>query len=290
MLLFIQLVITGIQTGLLYALTAAGFAMIFGATRIFHVAQGAAFALAGYTFLAAYKAALGWPLASLLATAVAIMFGLSMERWIYRPIQRHEASFFTVFVASFGVTIITQSAIEVLFGRGFVTLSTSLTDARPVLPGIYIAPVFWIAMVMTAALFLGLTAFLRFTRAGIGLRALSESRELLQAYGLSSSRPSVLAFGIGSALCVPGAILTAAVAGLQPSIGAHVMLISLAATIVGGVGSIIGAACGGLLLGVAENLSVTILNTQWSEAASFVVLFVFILLRPRGLFGIIVAR
>ncbi len=85
-------------------------------------------------------------------------------------------------------------------------------------------------------------------------------------------------------------MLTAAITGLQPAVGAHVMLISLAATIVGGIGSVTGAALGGLLLGVAENLSVTLLNTQWSEAASFIVLFAFIVLRPRGLFGFSVAR
>ena len=289
-MLFAQLIVTGIQTGLLYALTAAGFAIIFGATRIFHVAQGAAFALAGYAFLMSNAAGLAWPLAALLAAVVAVAFGVGMERWVYRPIQRHEASFFTVFVASFGVTIIAQSVIEVSFGRGFVALSTPLTQARPVLPGLYIAPVFWIALAVAAVLFLGLAAFLRFTRAGIGLRALSESPELLRAYGLSASRLSVLAFVIGSALCVPGAILTAAVTGLQPSVGAHVMLISLAATIVGGIGSVSGAACGGLLLGIAENFSITLLNTQWSEAASFIVLFAFILLRPRGLFGLATTR
>jgi len=288
--LFVQLLVAGVQTGLLYALTAAGFALIFGATRIFHVAQGAAFALAGYLFLGVYDAGLGWPLAALLAVAVAVVFGVCMERWVYRPIQRHEASFFTVFVASFGVTIIVQSLIDVVFGRGFVTLSTPLAQAKRILPGLYIAPVFWIAVAVSLAVFVTLWAFLRFTRAGIGLRALSESPELLRAYGLSASRLSVLVFAIGSAFCVPGAVLTLMISGLQPTIGAHVMLISLASTIVGGVGSVTGAACGGLLLGVAENLSISLFNTQWSEATSFVVLFAFILLRPRGLFGHVVTR
>ena len=289
-MLFAQLVVTGIQTGLLYALTAAGFALIFGATRIFHVAQGAAFALAGYAFVKADAAGIGWPLAAVLAVAVAVVFGLGMERLVYRPIQRHEASFFTVFVASFGVTIMVQSLIEELFGRSFVAISSPFTQAVEVLPGLYLAPIFWVALATAVVLFAALAGFLRFTRAGIGLRALSESPELLRAYGLSASRLSALAFAIGSALCVPGAVLTAAITGLQPTVGAHVMLISLAATIVGGIGSVTGAALGGLLLGVAENLSVTLLNTQWSEAASFIVLFAFILLRPRGLFGFVVAR
>jgi branched-chain amino acid transport system permease protein len=73
--------------------------------------------------------------------------------------------------------------------------------------------------------------------------------------------------------------------GIQPADGAHVMLVSLAATVMGGIGSISGAALSGLLLGLVENLVVSMVDTQWSEAASFVVLFGFILFRPNGLMG-----
>jgi len=90
---------------------------------------------------------------------------------------------------------------------------------------------------------------------------------------------------IGSAVVVPGAIFTAMTAGLNPAIGTHVMLVSLAATIVGGIGSIRGAACGGLLLGLAENLAYWKLDPQWSEAVTFIVLFAFIIFRPSGFFG-----
>ena len=118
-MLFLQLLATGIQTGALYALTAAGFALIFGATRIFHVAHGATFALAGYVFAASVNGGLGWPIGCVLAAIVAVSFGLGMELLVYRPIQRHVASVFTVFVAALGAVIVVQSCIEIVFGRGF---------------------------------------------------------------------------------------------------------------------------------------------------------------------------
>lgn len=289
-MLLLQLLVSGIQTGAIYALTAAGFALIFGATRIFHVAHGAAFAIAGYAFLGATEAGLPWPVGCLLALLLATGFGLAMDACIYRPIQRHEGSFFTVFVAAFGMSIVVQSLIELGFGRGFVAISSGLTRARQVLPGLYLADVFWVAVGVALALFALVTLFLERTRAGIGLRALSENPELLRAYGLSSRQLSALAFGLGSALVVPGAVLTAMTSGLQPAIAAQVMLVSLAAAIVGGIGSLHGAALAGLLLGVVENLVVAVLDTQWSAAAGFVVLFAFILFRPNGLFGRAVAR
>jgi len=289
-MLFLQLLLSGVQTGAIYALTAAGFALIFGATRIFHVAHGATFALAGYAFLACSQAGLPWPVGCLAALLVAVGFGLAMDAFIYRPIQRHEGSFFTVFVAAFGMTIAVQSLIELGFGRGFAAVDTPLTMARAVVPGLYLADIFWVAVGVALVLFILVTLFLERTRAGIGLRALSENPELLRAYGLSSRRLSALAFGLGSALAVPGAVLTATTSGLQPSISAQVMLISLAAAVVGGIGSLRGAALAGLLLGVVENLVISVVDTQWSSAAGFVVLFAFILFRPSGLFGQAVTR
>lgn len=289
-MLFLQLFISGLQTGAIYALTAAGFALIFGATRVFHVAHGATFALAGYAFLACTDAGLPWPVGALAALVLAVAFGLAMDAFIYRPIQRHEGSFFTVFVAAFGMSIVVQSVIELAFGRGFVTVSSPLTMAREVAPGIYLADIFWVAAGVAVALFVLVTLFLERTRAGIGLRALSENPELLRAYGLSSRRLSAMAFGLGSALAVPGAILTTMTSGLQPAISHQVMLISLAAAVVGGIGSLRGAALAGLLLGVVENLVIGVLDTQWSAAAGFVVLFAFILFKPSGLFGQAVTR
>ncbi len=89
---------------------------------------------------------------------------------------------------------------------------------------------------------------------------------------------------------MPGAVLSAATSGLQPSVGPHVMLVSLAAAIVGGIGSLRGAVLAGILLGVTEALVVSVLDTAWSEAAGFVLLFGFILFRPSGLLGHAVAR
>ena len=114
---------------------------------------------------------------------------------------------------------------------------------------------------------------------------LGEQPGLVRIFGLDPARISQYAFAIGSAIVVPGAIFTSMTAGLNPASGAHVMLIRLAATIVGGIGSLRGAAYGGILLGLAENLSLWRLDAQWSEAVTFVVLFLFIIFRPAGFFG-----
>lgn len=285
-MLLLQLLVNGLQLGAIYALTAVGFSLIFGATKIFHVAHGAAFTIAGYLFWWGVATVhLPWPVAALLAAVAAVVFGLMMERVVYRPIQRHEASFFTVFIAAFGVQIIVQNLIEMIFGRSFVSVTTSLSRSVEVLPGLFIAPVAVISILVALAFFTVLTLYLARTHMGMAMRALSENPDLVRVFGLDPARVSQYAFAIGSAIVVPGAILTSMTAGLNPAIGAHVMLISLAATIVGGIGSLRGAAYGGMLLGLAENLALWILDPQWSEAVTFVVLFLFIIFKPSGFLG-----
>lgn len=289
-MLLLQLLLQGLQVGALYALTAAGFALIFGATRIFHFAHGSAFTLAGYAFLFATQAGWPWYLGGLAGVAVATLFGLGIYWLVYRPIQRHEGSFFTVFVAAFGVGIVVQNLVGMFAGRGFASVDTPLSRASEVLPDVFLAQVFWVAIGLSLLLFLLLSLFLTRHHAGVALRALHQNPDLLRAYGLSSTKLSLLAFAVGSALAAPAAILTSMTSGLNEAIGHHVMLISMAATIVGGVGSLRGAALAGLMLGVAESVALSFVDTQWAEAVSFLVLFAFILFRPSGIFGIAQAR
>lgn len=285
-MLLIQLLVNGIQVGALYALMAAGFSMIFGSTKIFHVAHGATFTIAAYLFYAAVALwGLPWPLAVAMAAGAAVLFGLLMDRFVYAPIQGHHGSLFTVFVASFGMVIVVQNVIGMAFGRSFVTVSTSLSRAVEILPGLYVGPIAGLAVLAALLCFGALNWMLTRTHLGMALRALSESADLVRVYGLQPRKLSAVAFVIGSLLVVPGAIITACSNGLNPAVGNHVMLISLAATIVGGVGSVRGAAIAGVVLGVAESLSLWVLEPQWSEAVAFIVLFLCIMLRPSGFFG-----
>ncbi len=285
-MLLVQLLINGLQLGAIYALTAVGFALIFGSTKVFHVAHGASFTLAGYlvwwgmnTLQWHWLAAIG------LAVVVVVLFGLFMERCVYRPIQRHEGAFFTVFIAAFGMQIVVQNLVGTVFGRNFETVTVPISQASEILPNVFVAPLAGVAVMVAVLFFVALTVFLSRTQVGTGLRALADNPDLVRIFGLEPTRLAQVAFALGSALVVPAAALTAMSQGINPGIGAHIMLISLAATIVGGIGSLKGAALGGLLLGLAESLAGWKLDPQWSEAVTFVILFVFIIFRPAGFMG-----
>jgi branched-chain amino acid transport system permease protein len=284
-MLLLQLLIDGIQLGALYALMAVGFAIIFGSTRVFHYAHGATYVIIGYIFyFTGERLGLPWWVAALLAAACGVLFGVLLDRFVYRPIQRDEGSFFTVFVASFGIGVVVENVIILLFGASFVSITTPLTRGQDV-HGIVISQLGVIAVVATICLFTFLNWFLARTDTGVALRALSENPELVRGFGLNPRRLSQYAFAMGSLLVAPAALVATCVTGLTPSAGHRVVLISIAASIIGGIGSLRGAGLGGLILGLAESLAIWRFSTGWSEAVAFVILLCFILIRPSGLFG-----
>jgi len=286
-MLFLQLLVDGLQLGALYALMAVGFAMIFGSTRIFHYAHGTTYVIVGYLFYyLAERLHVPWWLAAIAAAAAGVVFGVLLDRWMYRPIQRDEGSFFTVFVASFGIGVVVENIIIILFGASFVSISTPLTRAADVGGGIVVSYLGMFSVLVALLLFAFLNWFLAKTDVGVALRALSENPELVRGFGLNPRRLSQYAFAIGSLLVAPAALVATCVTGLTPTAGHRVVLISIAASIIGGIGSLRGAGLGGLILGLAESLAIWKLSTGWSEAVAFVILFCFILARPSGLFGI----
>ena len=285
-MLYLQLLVNGIQTGALYALIAAGFSLIFGMTRVFHAAHGATFTIAGFVFYECYQVfELGLVLSVLGSALAAGLFGTLLNRWVYVVIQRHEGSFFTVFAASFGAAIVVENLIAIFFGKGLMTVSTDWSRSVEMIPGLFVAPMSFVAVVVAIICFAVLHGLFTHTSLGVALRALGENPTLIDVCGLNQRDLGKYAFLIGSVIVVPAAVLTATTSGLSPSMGHHIMMISIAATIVGGVGSLKGAAMAGMLFGLAENLSLAFFEPQWSEAVTFVILFLFIIFRPGGFYG-----
>lgn len=285
-MLYLQLLVNGIQTGAMYALIAAGFSLIFGMTRVFHAAHGATFTIAGFVFYECYQVfELGLILSVLGSTLAAGLFGMLLNRWVYVVIQRHEGSFFTVFAASFGAAIVVENLIAIFFGKGLMTVSTDWSRSVEMMPGLFVAPMSFVAVIVAIICFAILHWLFTHTSLGVALRALGENPMLIDVFGLNQRELGKYAFLIGSVLVVPAAVLTATTTGLSASMGHHIMMISIAATIVGGVGSLRGAAMAGMLFGLAENLSLAFFEPQWSEAVTFVILFLFIIFRPGGFYG-----
>ena len=284
--LFLQLSATGLVVGSLYVLCALGWGLIYGTTLHFHVAHGAVFTLAAYYAYAAQKF-LGLPLAVAVAAAIfaAALSGMLIDLFIYQPLERRGAIRTTLFIASLGLLTLIENVLAILFTPDPLRMEVgSLADA------VQLGPVFLtrlhLVSVATAILgFLLLMAFLKHSRWGHAIRAVSSSPEMARTVGIDLKRVHLLTYAVGSAISAPAGILVAMDVGAEPYRGTTFVLLASVAVIMGGIGSIPGALLGALFLALLENLGVWKIPSEWQSSISFGVFLLFIVVRPRGFFG-----
>jgi branched-chain amino acid transport system permease protein len=280
---FLPLLVTGVTLGSVLAVLSLGFAISYWPSRHFHFAYGSVFICATYAiwYVAADR---GWPLAIGIVAGggVAVVVGLACYFVFYRPLRDEQ----TIFLTSFALSILVQNVLQILFsanpqaiqlphflaGRAF-----SLSATAPV-------TVFALAeIVICLGIWALVELFLRRSRAGTGLRALSSDPFLTECVGIESRRLTALAYVIGSLLATVGAVFFALDYGLTPDAGTTPLFYAINAVLIGGTFSMTGAGLGGLLLGLVVNLGIWHLPSAWQTSIAFAVLFIILVVRPQGL-------
>jgi branched-chain amino acid transport system permease protein len=216
------------------------------------------------------------------AALVGGLVGVATELGLYRALRRVDASQLNIFLASLGLLIAGQSAVLIAFGP-----QARAIEGFP-MTGIALGPVAFTtieALWLVAAWVLvgGLMAWLWLTRHGLAIRAVASNPELAQCVGVERERVFLLVFAIGSALVGVAGTLVALRDTASPTMGVHPVLSAFIAVFLGGIGSIPGAAVGGVLLGLAENMGGLVLPGYWQGVIAFVVLFTILVFRPSGL-------
>jgi branched-chain amino acid transport system permease protein len=284
--LFLQLAATGLVVGSLYVLCAIGWGLIYGTTLHFHVAHGAVFTLAAYYAYAAQKF-LGLPLAIAVigAIAAAALSGMLIDLLIYQPLERRGAIRTTLFIASLGLLTLIENVLAIIFTPDPLRMDVGWL-AGPVQLGPVFLTRLHLVSVATAILgFLALMTFLKHSLLGRAIRAVSSSPEMARTVGIDLKRVHLLTYAVGSAISAPAGILLAMDVGVEPYRGTTFVLLASVAVIMGGIGSIPGALLGALFLALLENLGVWKIPSEWQSSISFGVFLIFIVVRPRGLFG-----
>jgi len=285
LLLLLQLFIDGLTSGALYALMAVGFALIYNGTRILHLAHGAVFTFGGYAlYLLAIPLGLPLPLAIAGAILAAAGLGVAIELAVYRPLRGRGSGAAAMLVASIGVLTLCQAVFALVFGTDTLNLHEGPLPTIE-FGDIVVTSLHIVAAAVTVLVFPILQLFLSRSRYGRAIRALADNPDLATVRGLETGRMHVLIFALGSALAGIAVILVAFDLGVTPEMGFGVMFVALVAVIVGGVGYLPGAAAGGFLLGLLEKLSLWQLSGRWQDVIVFGALIAFLVFRPEGIFG-----
>jgi branched-chain amino acid transport system permease protein len=302
----VQLLVSGITLGSVYALVALGFSMVYGILKLLNLAHGDVVmvgAFIGWGVLswlggAESPSVAVWLLITLmiLAAMVACGFlGVAIERFAYRPLRN--APRIAPLISALGVSFFLQNSVLLLFGADFRSYDTDfLVDVDQ---GIDWGPLtvwFIRILVVAAALAMMIALWLLVTRTRLGkaMRATSFDREAAAMMGIDVDRVIVRTFFIGSALAGAAGVLIGLVFfQINNFMGFNYGLKGFTAAVVGGIGSIPGAMLGGLLIGLVEALSVGYiedftgghLNSSFKDLVVFTILVVFMLVRPQGIFG-----
>lgn len=284
--MFTQLFINSIIAGSVYTLVAVSFSLIYSTTRFFHFAHGAVYTFSPY-FAYLFTIILGLPLAFSIPLAIcsSTLVGMLTELLIYKPLRRQGTTPLVLLLASLGIYIILQNIISMSFGDDTKTLRSGIVTEGLEFIGARITPIQIAIIIVSFALLVFCRALLKFTKLGTAMRAVASDPDLSLVTGIDTDKTILVAFAVGSALAGVAALLISFDIDMTPTMGMNALMMGVVAVIIGGVGSIAGAALGGFLLAFAQNFGVWKISSQWQDAIAFVILLAFLLYRPYGFFG-----
>ncbi|MGL5436025.1 MAG: branched-chain amino acid ABC transporter permease [Lachnospiraceae bacterium] len=281
---FLQHCLTGISLGGAYALIAIGYTLVYGILRLINFAHGDIFMMAGY-FMIFAMSSMPWFVAIPVVLLATILLGMSIEKVAYRPLRT--APRMSVMISAIGVSYLLQNLATYLF--------TALPKGYPEIPflkrifqigGLSASMVTFLTPVLTLIIVYCLIILINKTKIGMAMRAVSKDYDTAALMGIKINRVITFTFAVGSLLAAVGSVLyfTDRMT-VFPFSGSLPGLKCFVAAVFGGIGSIPGAVIGGFILGLGETALVAMGYSTFSDAFTFILLIVILLIKPTGLFG-----
>lgn len=292
--MLIQQLINGLNLGSIYALIALGYTMVYGIAKMLNFAHGDVIMVGGFTMLVtltALGASLGAnPIlltgaAVLASVAVCTVLGVLIEKIAYKPLRN--ASPLTVLITAIGVSYFLQSLSLLIFGSNARRVNDFFHLGNIALGDVSISGNTVLTLAVTVLIMIGLTLFIRKTKTGRAMLAVSEDKGAAELMGINVNRTISVTFAIGSALAAVASILYLASFNsyVDPYMGSLPGIKAFVAAVLGGIGSVPGAMIGGILLGLIETITKAYISTNIADAIVFSVLIIVLLVRPTGLLG-----
>lgn len=280
----IETLINGLSSGGTYAMIALGYTMVYGIAKMLNFAHGDIIMVGGYV-LYATMTAFGSPLLGLLAAVIfCILLGVSVEKVAYKPLRG--ASPLAVLITAIGVSYLLQSTAQMIFGTASkMVIVAELGNLE--IGSLKIPYYIIITLVCSAIVMVALTLFVKKTKTGRAMVAVSEDRGAAQLMGINVNRIIMITFAIGSALAaLAGFFMLMKAPSLSNTLGAMPGIKAFTAAVIGGIGSIPGAMIGGILMGIVEAVaSKSAAIAPYTDAIEFLILIIILLVRPTGILG-----
>ena len=277
-------ILDGLSLGAIYALIALGYTMVYGIAKMLNFAPGDIIMVGAYAILVTLNAT-GHPILGVIAAViVCTVVGIVIEKVAYKPLRG--ASPLAVLITAIGVSYLLQSIAQLIFGSK--SQAVTITETHMVNIGSAELNLnTLLTLVVGAVIMVALTLFVKFTKTGRAMQAVSEDRGAAQLMGVNVNKIIMITFAIGSALAAcAGVFYLMQIPSVSPTLGSMPGIKAFAAAVIGGIGSIPGAMLGGVILGVVEKLALSVpVLAPYATAIEFALLIVILLVRPIGILG-----
>lgn len=277
-------ILDGLSLGAIYALIALGYTMVYGIAKMLNFAHGDIIMVGAYAILVTINAN-GHPILGVIAAViVCTVVGIVIEKVAYKPLRG--ASPLAVLITAIGVSYLLQSIAQLIFGSK--SQAVTITETHMVNIGSAELNLnTLLTLVVGAVIMVALTLFVKFTKTGRAMQAVSEDRGAAQLMGVNVNKIIMITFAIGSALAAcAGVFYLMQIPSVSPTLGSMPGIKAFAAAVIGGIGSIPGAMLGGVILGVVEKLALSVpVLAPYATAIEFALLIVILLVRPIGILG-----
>lgn len=278
-----DIVVAGILAGGLYALIGLGISLIFGVLGMMNLAHGE-FVVGGAFVASILVTGAGWdPLVTLPIAMVGVAaIAYPLQRFLLTHLQHSSRT--APLVATFGISLIAQAALQAGFGIDPKTLRAPYANAGLSILGVRVQAIYLIAFVLTVVLCSATHLLLTRTRAGSAVRASSADPVTAAVLGINVERVYALTFAGAAALAAAGGVVTGIAQSFTPTSGLPLLLIGFAVMALGGIGSVGGVLAGGIALGLLQSLTVSVFGGGWRNFVVYAVFFLALAVRPDGVF------
>jgi branched-chain amino acid transport system permease protein len=276
-------IINGLSLGGIYAMIALGYTMVYGIAKMLNFAHGDVIMVGGYVIFV-FMATNNPLLAIAMAVLICVLLGVIIEKVAYKPLRG--ASPLAVLITAIGVSYLLQSLAQILFGSAMkMVMVYEFGSVQFFGANVQVSSL--VTLAVTVVVMAALTLFVKYTRLGRAMIAVSEDKSAAQLMGINVNGIITLTFAIGSALAaLAGLFYLLKAPSVSGTMGAMPGIKAFTAAVIGGIGSIPGAMLGGILLGVVESISYKFAAiAPYTDAIEFSILILILLVRPTGFLG-----
>jgi branched-chain amino acid transport system permease protein len=280
-----QALLFGVANGCIYILLATGLNLIFGVMKLVNFAHGQLLMVGAFVAYEVTTVAGLSPYASILVSMGSVaLVGIVLERFAFRKIRGTDKlneifiSLGLIYVFQYLATLLWENSYNIQIPSPLVGLSLPIGEISLSYDRI-------LAIVIVSIILAGLVFLTKKTKIGLAMRATSQKSDASMLMGININRVYIFTFTVGAALAGAAGAIYGILFPFNPAIGALPTIKAFAIIILGGLGSIPGAVVGGLLYGIAENVTGYLTNSTWQNAVAFALLIAVLIIRPTGLFG-----